>query len=231
MVADGGETRPHPHAVGVTPGLFSGLLHGAHTTRHRLRCEVGVQDDIVEQPTTKPQGIGTERHQSQPDVLVEVRVEHQDLILPDRTVMVEDDLAAPQSTHYLREVFHLGGGHRGNAVRRVDRPDTAADTQGEATAGESVHGGGPRSTNQRVTGVVIGCGRGDLHPGGHRACRTGQRGRLLDIPALGDERGAESQFLASAGLSHQGRRTLTTGAGQQVVAQFIKCAHRLPQIR
>ena len=231
MVADGGETRPHPHAVGVTPGLFSGLLHGAHTTRHRLRCEVGVQDDIVEQPATEPQGIGTERHQSQPDVLVEVRVEHQDLILPDRTVMVEDDLAAPQSAHHLREVFHLGGGHRGNAVRRVDRPDTAADTQREATAGESVHGGGPRSTDQRMAGVVIGCGRGDLHPGGHRACRTGQRGGFLDIPALGDERGAESEFLTAAGLVHQRGWAFPASTGQQVVTQLIECAHHMPQIR
>ena len=102
--------------------------------------------------------------------------------------------------------------------------DAAADAEGEAAAGQPVHGGGPRSGDQRVPGVVIRCGRGDLHAVGDRAGGTGQRGRLLDVPPLGDEAGAEAQLLAAAGLVHQRGGSLTAGARQQVVAQFVEHA-------
>ena len=103
----------------------------------------------------------------------------------------------------------------------------------EPAAGQPVHGGRPRAGDQRVAGVVIGCGGGDLHPVGDRARRADERRRLLDVPPLGDERGAEAQLLAAAGLVHQRRRPLSAGAGQQVVAQLVEHAfsrHRLAGI-
>src|SRR5580693_3120854 len=75
-----------------------------------------------------------------------------------------------------------------------------------------------------MTGVVIGCGGGDLHAVGDRACGPDKRRRLLDVPAFGDECGAEAQLLAAASLVHQGRRSLAASPGQQVVAQFVKRA-------
>jgi len=65
-----------------------------------------------------------------------------------------------------------------------------------------------------MSGVVIGCGGGDLHSAGHRARSTNQRRRFFDVPPLGDERGAEAQLLAATRLIHQGCRALTTGPGQ-----------------
>jgi non-ribosomal peptide synthetase component E (peptide arylation enzyme) len=70
-----------------------------------------------------------------------------------------------------------------------------------------------------MPGIVIGCGGGDLHPVGHRACGTDKRGRFLDVPAFRDERGAEPQLLAASGFVHQRRRAVTARAGQQVVEE------------
>ncbi len=77
-----------------------------------------------------------------------------------------------------------------------------------------MHGGRPGSGDQRVTRVVIGCGGSDLHAVGDRARRADQRRRLLDVPAFGDERGAEAQLLAAAGLVHQRRRSFAACTGQ-----------------
>src|SRR5882757_10088798 len=48
MVANRGETGPHPYAVGVTTGLFGGGLHSSDAALQRLRREVGVQDNVIE---------------------------------------------------------------------------------------------------------------------------------------------------------------------------------------
>ena len=130
----------------------------------------------------------------------------------------------PEPPHHLGEVLHLRGGHRRHAEGAVHGRDAAADAEGEASLRQPVHGGGPRAGDQRVAGVVIGCGGGDLHAAGHRARRADQRRRLLDVPPLGDERRAEAQFLAAAGLVHQARRALAARAGQQVVAEFVQHA-------
>ncbi len=183
-----------------------------------------MQDDIVERPAAERQRVGPECDQRQPDVFFEVRVEKQDVVFTHRTVVVEDHLAVPEPAHNLGPILHLRGRHRRYAERAVDRGDAAADAQCEAPAGEPVHGGRPRSGDQRMAGVVIGCGGGDLHPAGDGAGGPDKRGGLLYVPAFGDECGAEAQFLAAAGLVHQGRRSLPTSPGQQVVAQFVKRA-------
>src|ERR1700687_195341 len=85
-----------------------------------------------------------------------------------------------------------------------------------------MHGGRPGTGDQRMPGVVIGCGGGDLHPAGDRAGGADERGRFLDVPPLLDERGAEAPLFARACLVHQRGGSLTAGAGQQVVAQFLE---------
>ncbi len=134
---------------------------------------------------------------------LEVRVQEQQLVLADRAVVVEDQLAVPQPAHHLREILHLRRRHRRHTEGSVHRRDPAAEPEGEPAARQPVHGGGPRSGDQRMAGVVIGCGGGDLHPAGDGQRRTGERRRLLDVPAFGDESGAEAEFLATAGLVHQ----------------------------
>ena len=163
-----------------------------------------------------------EGHQRKPDVLLEVRVEEQHLVLPDRPVVVEDHLAVPESAHDLREVLHLGGRHRRDPERRIHRRDTTTETECEPSTGQAVHRGRPRSGDQRVAGVVIGCGGGDLHAVGDRKRRTDERGRLLDVPPLGDEAGAETQLLTAARLRGQRRRPLATRACEEVVAQLVE---------
>jgi hypothetical protein len=202
--------------------LLGGVLDGLHRALQRFRREVGVQDDVIELATAQGQGLRAERDDGQPNVLVEIGVEEKDLIFPDRPVVVEDHLAVPQLAHDLREVLHLRGRHRGHPERVVHRRNIAADAQGEAAPGQPVHGGGPRSGDQRVPGVVIGCRRGDLHALGRRTGGADERGRFLDVPAFGDERGAEAEFLAAARLVHQRGRPLTAGTGQQVVAEFVQ---------
>ena len=143
MVADRGEARPHPHAVGVAARLFRGGLDGIDAPLQRLRGEVGVQYDVVEHAAPERERLRPECHQRQANVLIEVRVEEQDRVLAHRPVVVEDHLAAPQPAHDLRPVFHLRGCDGGYAERAVDRGDAAADAQREAPAGEPVHGRRP----------------------------------------------------------------------------------------
>ena len=59
MVADRGEARPHPFAVGIATHLFGGGLDGPDAALQRLRCEVSVQDDIVEHPAPECERVGT----------------------------------------------------------------------------------------------------------------------------------------------------------------------------
>src|SRR5215475_11189611 len=74
-----------------------------------------------------------------------------------------------------------------------------------------------------MTGVVIGCGRGDLHATGDRARGADEGRRFLDVPAFRDECGAEAHLLAATRLVHQRRGPFAAGAGQQVVAELIEC--------
>ena len=71
-------------------------------------------------------GVGPERDQGQPDVLVEVGVQEQHLVLADRTVVIEDHLAMPEPPHHLREVLHLrrrdGGDAEGVYIAATPRP-------------------------------------------------------------------------------------------------------------
>src|ERR1700738_3804833 len=75
-----------------------------------------------------------------------------------------------------------------------------------------------------MTCVWIRGGSGDLHAVGDRTCGADERGRFLDVPAFGDERGAKAHLLAAARLVHQRRRAFTAGPGEQVVPQFIEHA-------
>ena len=165
-----------------------------------------------------------ERDEGQPDVLLEVGIEEQDLVLADGSVVVEDHLAAPQPPHDLREVLHLRSGHGRDAECAVHGRHAATDAQREPSAGEAVHGRRPRTGDQRMAGVVIGCCRCDLHPVGH--CASGaDKGRcLLDVPTLGDECRAEAEFFAAPGFVHQRGRPLPARTRQQVVAHFIEHA-------
>ena len=169
VITDGGETRPHPHAVGVAARLLRGGFDGFDAALQRFRGEIGMQDDVVESTAAEFQGVGAKCHQRQSDVFVEVRVEKQNRVLAHRAVVVEDQLAVEQPPHDLSPVFHLRGRDRRYAECGVDGRDAPADAQREPTAGEPVHGGRPRSGDQGVAGVVIGCGGGDLHAVGHRA--------------------------------------------------------------
>jgi hypothetical protein len=174
MVANRGETGPHPYAVGVTTGLFGGGLHGCDAALQRLRREVCVQDDVIEHPAAQRQCVGPECHQGEPDVLIEVRIEKKDGVLAHWAVVVEDHLAVPEPAHDLGPILHLCGRHRRNAECPVDRGDTAPYAESESAAGQPVHRCRPRSGDQRMAGVVIGCGGGDLHPAGHRTRRPNQ---------------------------------------------------------
>lgn len=175
VIADGGETRPHPHRGRVTAGPLGGLLDRCHAALQGLRSEIGVQNDVVEQPAAQRQRLGAEGHQCQPDVFVEVGVQEQHLVAPDRPVVVEDHLAAPQPAHHLCEVLQLRGGDRRDAEGGVHGGHAATEPEGEPPAGQPVQSGRPRPGDQRVAGVVIGGGGRDLHPAGDRAGRTGQR--------------------------------------------------------
>src|ERR1700737_4906418 len=77
-----------------------------------------------------------------------------------------------------------------------------------------------------MAGVVIRCGGYDLRPTGDRACGADQRGGLLDVPALGNERATEAELLATPGLLHQRCGALATGTGQQVVTEFVENTFR-----
>ena len=72
-----------------------------------------------------------------------------------------------------------------------------------------MQGGGPGSGDQWVAGVGIGCGGGDLDAVGDGARRPGQGCSLFDVPAFGDERRSQSDFLAAARLVHEGRRAVS----------------------
>jgi hypothetical protein len=181
-----------------------------------------VQDDVVEFTPAECEGLGTERHDRQADVLVEVRVQIEQLILAHRPVVAEDQLAVPEPSHDLGEVLHLRGGDRRHAERPVHGRDPATDAESEAALRQAMHGGGPRSGDQWMACVVIGCGGGDLHAAGDRAGGTDQRRRLLDVPPLGDERRAEAQLLTASRLVHQTCRALASCAGQEVVAQLVQ---------
>jgi hypothetical protein len=136
--------------------------------------------------------------------------------------VAEDQLAVPEPSHDLGEVLHLRGGDRRHAERPIHGGVPATDPEGESALRQQVHGGGPRSSDQRMAGVVIGCGGGDLHAAGGRAGRTDQRRRLLDVPSLGDERGAEAELLTASRLVHQTPGALAACAGQQVVAELVQ---------
>ncbi|OBC00351.1 hypothetical protein A5784_20175 [Mycobacterium sp. 852013-50091_SCH5140682] len=181
-----------------------------------------MKDDVVECPATERESLRTKRDERQPDVLVEVLVEKQHRVLPDRPVVVEDDLTVPKPAHHSGEIFHLRGCHSRHSERVEHRRDAAADAQGEAPARESMHGRRPRPGDQRVASVVIGCGRGDLHAFGDGASGADERGCFLDVPAFGDERGAEAELLTTARLVHQGGRAFPAGSGQKVVAELVE---------
>ena len=95
MIADGGETRPDSNTVRIAPGLFGGVLDGAHAALQGLRGEVGVQNDVVEKLTAETKRVGAEGDECQTDVLVEIGVEHHHRVLTHRSVVADDHLAAP----------------------------------------------------------------------------------------------------------------------------------------
>ena len=84
--------RPHPHTGWVPAGLLGGVPDGLHTALQRLRGEVGVRDDIVENAAAELEGIWARTPPAPAGCPRGSRVEAQDLVLPDRAVVVEDVL-------------------------------------------------------------------------------------------------------------------------------------------
>jgi len=196
VVADGGQAGPHGDRRRVAPGLLRGVLHGPHAPLEGLVGEEGVQDDVVEGPPTQRQGVGPEGGEQEGDVLVELRAEAEHGPRSRRTVMAEDDLAVPEPTHQPGEVLHLGGGDPGDAVHVLEGGDAPTDPEGEPAVGEAVHRRGVGGGDHRVTGVVVGCGCGDLDLTADRGGRAREGHRLLDVVPLGDERGPQAHGLA-----------------------------------
>ena len=154
-----------------------------------------MEDHVVEQAAPELERPRAERNERKRDVLVECRVEPQHGVTADRAVVANDCFAVPEPTHEQCKVLHLGGGDRLDAVGLEHRSDAAADAEREAAASEPMHRCGVRSRDHRVPRVVVGGSSDDVDLGRHRTRRAGQRGGLLDVEPLRDERSAESDAL------------------------------------
>ena len=144
---------------------------------------------------------------------------------PGGAVVADDRLAVPQPAHQAGEVLELGGRHRRQAEGGGERADAAAESEREPSAGQAVHRRGVRRRDDRVPGVVVGRRRGDVQRRRHRADRTREGGRLLDVEALRDEHPAEAEALGVSDLGDQIARRLG-GAGECVEAEVLECHGR-----
>jgi hypothetical protein len=79
----------------VAAGPFSSVLHGLDATLQGLVGEELVENHVVEEATAQLESVRTERNDRERNVLVEGRVEPQNRIAANRSVVPDDGLALP----------------------------------------------------------------------------------------------------------------------------------------
>ena len=195
VIPDGGEAGPHAHLARISPSTFGRILNGLDTTPCCLIGEKCVQNHTIKCPSSKFESVVTERRDTQWNVFAKTRVQSENWILSQGSVVAQDDLTCEQALHHLREILHLCRSNFRHSVRCKQGSDSSTNAEAKPSARQTMHRGCIRGRHERMSRVVISGRRSDAEIGGHGSDCSGERHGFLYVKALRNETRSQTKFL------------------------------------